>query len=484
MNLLLSLATGAILVLIFPRFNFTWLAPFALTPLLIACVRESNWKRRFLYGWASGTLFWFFVCIWIQFVLEVHGGMGRWLGWFAFLLFAILKGLHTALFAALAGGLLRTKWAPLLVAALWTAIEFAHGSLGLAWLGLGFAWLDLGNAAIDFRSLPLFASITGVYGISFILAAISTTPVVALARKSWQPLIPLLMVPLFLFRPPLYTGPATESVQVLQPNIDTEARWTEQSFADLERRLADLSLDESAPLIVWPEAPAPFSPDRPNFKNYISGIAQSAHASLLFGGIAYTSDDAPLNSAFILNPSGEITARYDKIQLVPFGEYIPPAFGWVNRITGEGGDFVPGTRVIPFAANGHNLGVFICYESAFPGLVRRFTAGGAQLLVNISNDGYFGDSAAREQHLSLARMRAVENNRWLLRATNDGITAMIDPEGRITETIPQHIETSEIMHFNYMSELTPYARYGDWFAWACIGVSALSCVGLRERPRP
>jgi apolipoprotein N-acyltransferase len=489
MNLALSLTTGALLVLIFPRFNFTWLAPFALTPLLIACAREPRWKRRFLNGWASGTLFWFFVCIWIQFVLEVHGGMGRWGGWFAFTLFAVLKGLHTALFAALAGALIRTIWAAPLIAALWTAIEFAHGSLGLAWLGLGFSWLDLGDAAIDWPLLLRLVPITGVYGISFVLAMLAATPALAAIKKSWRTLTPLTAFPLLFALPalPPATTP-TESVQVLQPNVATEARWTEQSFTDFERRLSALSLDESAPLIVWPEAPAPFVPDRPAFKNYISGIAQSAHASLLFGGLAYTPDGAPLNSAFILNPDGEITGRYDKIQLVPFGEYIPPAFGWVNRITGEAGDFVPGTQVIPFAANGHKLGVFICYESAFPGLVRRFTAGGAQLLVNISNDGYFGDSAAREQHLSLARMRAVENNRWLLRSTNDGITAMIDPAGRITQTIPPHVETSEIMRFNYTSGLTLYARYGDWFPWVCIVTclvtAATSCVGLRARRRP
>lgn len=485
MNLGLSLATGALLVLIFPRFDITWLAPIALTPLLIACARESNWKRRFLNGWASGILFWFFVCIWIQFVLEVHGGMGRWGGWFAFALFAILKGLHTALFAALAGPFLRFTFGVPLVAALWAGIEFAHGSLGLAWLGLGFAWLDLGNAAIEWAPLMRLAPITGVYGISFVLALISAVIALAIVRKSWRALAPLATLPIFFALPPLPAPIAgQDTAQVLQPNVDTEVRWTEQSFADFEDRIARLSLDASAPLIVWPEAPAPFAPGRPAFRSYISGLAQSANASLVFGGIAYTPEGAPLNSAFILNPAGEITARYDKIQLVPFGEYIPPAFGWVNRITGEAGDFVPGTRVIPFAANNRNLGVFICYESAFPGLVRRFTAGGAQLLINISNDGYFGDSAAREQHLLLARMRAVENNRWLLRSTNDGITAMIDPAGRITETIPSHTQTSEIMRFNYNSGLTPYARYGDWFAWTCLLASTVSCAGLRARRRP
>jgi apolipoprotein N-acyltransferase len=268
---------------------------------------------------------------------------------------------------------------------------------------------------------------------------------------------------------------------VVQPDVDIEARWTTESFASFEQRLSELSLDEDAPLIVWPEAPAPFYPDRPAFLAYISGIAKTAQASFLLGGVAYAPDGAPLNSAFLLNPAGELVERYDKIQLVPFGEYIPPAFNWVNRITGEAGDFQPGTRVVLLPVDGHRVGAFICYESAFPNLVRQFTAQGGEMLINLSNDGYFGDSAAREQHLSLVRMRAAENRRWILRATNDGITAMIDPAGRVTDTIPSHTQTSEVMRFNYGSEMTVYTRYGDWFPWTCLG-AAILMVGYRRKP--
>jgi apolipoprotein N-acyltransferase len=481
MNLLLSLLSGALLVLVFPRFDFTWLAPVALAPLLVASCREMQWKRRFLNGWASGFVFWFFVCTWIQFVLEVHGGMGRWGGWGTFVLFAMLKALHTALFAALAGGLMRTKWAVPAVAALWCGIEHAHGSWGLAWLGLGFAWLDLGNAGIDWPVLMRLAPITGVHGLSFVFAMTGCTVALITMRRPWKELAPLAVLPLMFLlpgTPERVSG--RESVQVVQPDVDTEARWTEESFADFERRLSVLSLDEHAPLIVWPEAPAPFYPNRPAFRNYLAGIAKSAQASFLMGGVAYAKDGAPLNSAFLLNPAGEIVERYDKIQLVPFGEYIPPAFNWVNRITGEAGDFEPGTRVVTLPVDGHKMGAFICYESAFPNLVRQFTLQGSEMLVNLSNDGYFGDSAAREQHLSLVRMRAAENGRWILRATNDGITAMIDPAGRVTDTIPPHKETSEIMRFNYASEMTIYTRYGDWFPWTCLAGAIAMLIYWRK----
>ncbi|MEI9811936.1 MAG: apolipoprotein N-acyltransferase [Acidobacteriota bacterium] len=342
-NVVLSLATGALLVLLFPRFNFTWLAPVALVPLLIACAREAGWKRRFLFGWAGGTLFWFFVCTWIQFVLEFHGGMGRWGGWGTFVLFALLKGLHTALFAAIAGVLLRSAWAVPLVGALWASVEYVHGSLGLAWIGLGFAWLDLGNAAVDWPWLARLAPITGVFGISFVLAMIGTAVVLMMLRRPWRELTPLAAVLVLIALPALPSATeGRERVQVLQPNIDTEARWTEESFAAFERKLGELSVDEAAPLLVWPEAPAPFFPARPAFRDYIAKIAQTEHADFVMGGIAMTQADEPLNSVFFLNPAGEIKERYDKIQLVPFGEYIPPAFNWVNRITGEAGGLCAG----------------------------------------------------------------------------------------------------------------------------------------------
>lgn len=483
MNLALSLASGLLLVLIFPRWNLVWLAPVALTPLIVACAREARWQRRFLNGWASGTLFWFFVCTWIQFVLDVHGGMGRWGSWGAFLLFAVLKGLHTALFAALAGVLLRSRWAAVLVPALWTGIEYAHGSLGLAWLGLGFAWLQLGNAGIDLPSAMRLAPLTGVYGVTFVFAMLGCGVALLATGRPWRELTPLVLLAGLLVLPappPLEEGDT--AVQVVQPNIDTMARPTPALFTELEARLRVLSLRSSAALIVWPEVPFGFYPEQPRFRNYLSEIARQARTPLLMGGVAFTGEGDPLNSAFLFDASGQPVARYDKIRLVPFGEYVPPAFGWVNRITGEAGDFEPGQRVVTMNLNGHSLGAFICYESAFPSLVRRFTAQGATFLVNLSNDGYFGQSAAREQHLALVRMRAAENRRWILRSTNDGITAMIDPAGRVTEKLPEFVETAGRMRFRYTEERTPYVRFGDWFALLCGAVSLAGAALAARRP--
>jgi apolipoprotein N-acyltransferase len=183
----------------------------------------------------------------------------------------------------------------------------------------------------------------------------------------------------------------------------------------------------------------------------------------------------------VLRPDGSFIDRYDKINLVPFGEYVPPPFGFVNRITQEISDFVPGNRIVVFPMDSHRLGVFICYESVFPDEVREFVKEGANLLVNISNDGYFGHSAAREQHLEIARMRAVENSRWLIRSTNDGITAVVDPAGNVDERLPLYEETTAAMHFLFRDGSTFYTNYGDWFAWGCL-IAAIGALVWSQRP--
>lgn len=176
------------------------------------------------------------------------------------------------------------------------------------------------------------------------------------------------------------------------------------------------------------------------------------------------------------------TARYDKMYLVPFGEFVPPLFSFVNRISDGAGDYAPGVNLVVTKLDGHRLGTFICYESAFPHFVREFPNAGADVLVNLTNDGYFGRSAARQQHLQLARMRAAENRRWILRPTNNGITASIDPAGRVVQQFPEFVRTSGRLGFRYVSAKTFYTRHGDWFAWGCLVLALASVVYAAVRP--
>jgi apolipoprotein N-acyltransferase len=484
-NFALAFLSAVLLVLLYPNlvtpgFGLPWLAPVALAPLLIALAFEPRPLARFLLGEFAGIVYWFAICYWIQFTLEVHGGMGYWGSRATFLLFCVLKALHLALFSLLAGALLPTRYGVPAVAALWTGIERTHGTFG-------FAWLTLGNAGID-MPLPLrIAPFAGVYGISFLFALMSAVIAFLILRRGRRHLYWLAAIPALLLLPdlPAHETPS-QTALVVQPDLDPEREWTPESFAAERDHLMKESLENSPPaaarLVIWPESPAPIDFYRdPEFRREAMQVAQQDQAYFLVGTLAETPSGAPLNSAVLLRPDGQVVDRYDKINLVPFGEYVPRFFGWVNRVSGEISDFVPGNRIVVFPMGEHRLGVFICYESVFPDEVRKFVRGGANLLVNISNDGYFGHSAAREQHLEIARMRAVENSRWLIRATNDGITAAIDPSGHIDERLPPYQDLAVPVHFDFRSGATVYTNFGDWFAWASL-IAALVALVASQWP--
>ena len=474
----LAILSVVLMVLIFPKFNITFLAPIALTPLLVVLARTPNAGQRFIYGWGAGILYWFSLCTWIQSVLDLHGGMGPWGGWASFLLFCVLKALHLGVFSLLAGPLLRSPYALPAVAALWVGLERTHGTFG-------FAWLALGNAGID-MSVPLrLAPVVGVYGLSFVFAMLGTAVALVLLRRPRLHLLPVAALLLLYVFPAIPEGvKTTDEAIVVQPNIDPETEWTSDLQYRTERRLELLSQAFPAPLVIWPELPAPlYYEDDPMLHGVGRRIAQR-HGAFLFDTVTYNAKREPLNSAITLGPAGNEIGHYDQMFLVPFGEFTPPLFAWVHRITHESGDFVPGDKIQVVAAAGHRIGTFICYESAFPHLVRRFSKAGADVLVNLSNDGYFGHSEARQQHLSLVRMRAVENRRFIVRATNDGITAVVDPSGRILKTLPSYKELAAPIRYGVIAENTFYAVYGDWFAWGCLLLSApLAAVRLWQADR-
>jgi apolipoprotein N-acyltransferase len=170
--------------------------------------------------------------------------------------------------------------------------------------------------------------------------------------------------------------------------------------------------------------------------------------------------------------------RYDKIHLVPFGEYIPfkDLLFFAHKLTGRVAEFTRGSERKVFRLNGHRYGIFICYEAVFADEVREFARYGAEVLVNVSDDGWYGDTSAPWQHLNMARMRAIENRRWILRDTNNGITAAIDPYGRVRQSIPRHVVDALPAEYGFRDDMTFYTAHGDVFGWACV-VLALGAVG-------
>jgi apolipoprotein N-acyltransferase len=239
--------------------------------------------------------------------------------------------------------------------------------------------------------------------------------------------------------------------------------------------------------LIWPEAPAPFSFEDPQFARLASSLAIRLQRPFLLGSIEWrplvdSSDPAsrhvlvPYNSAVLVDPQGRDVFTYDKIHLVPFGEYepFPLIHRVVSSVSSEVGGFRKGTNYsIGHLPNGFTFGTFICYEAIYAGEVRHFAANGAELLVNISNDGWFGRSAAAEQHLRMARVRAVENRRWMLRVTNSGYTVTIDPYGRIYSPLPVDVRAAADLPYDFRTDKTIYTRLGDWFAWLCVLVSAI-----------
>ena len=482
LNLLLALLSAALLILIFPQFNLVWLAPVALTPLLVAVAREPRWLRRFLLGWAAGFVYWFGVCYWIEDVLARYAGVNHVVAWLLFTLFAVTKALHMAVFAMLAGILIRRWWAIPSLAAWWVAVEVTHGPLG-------FAWLALGNAGID-MSLPMrLAPVTGVYGLSFVFAMMAAALALAVLRRPRLELLWLLLLPFLAFLPPMPPAQRGQDAALLmQPNISETEEWTTDSVYQMEQDLAQLTLQSvqvqrfhPPSIAVWPEVPAPlYYEDDARFRNLMDNLARAAHTYLLIGVVAHTGDRRPLNSAQLIGPAGFPLTRYDKVNLVPFGEFVPWPFGLLaNKVSTEVGDFAPGTKAVVSPVAGHQIGTFICYESVFPNFVRKFVAGGAEVLFNISNDGWFGKSAARDQHLRIVRMRAGENRRWILRSTNDGITATIDSAGRLRGMLPLYIRATSYTGFSYISEKTLYTRFGDWFPLLCATLVVMCLLAER-----
>jgi apolipoprotein N-acyltransferase len=263
------------------------------------------------------------------------------------------------------------------------------------------------------------------------------------------------------------------------------ANWsTPEYFQQTLNDLTELTIKSAAAqpspgisLIIWPESPAPFFTNESRFRDPISNLARTTRSWIVTGSIGSSpvagSTAQMFNSAALVGPNGDWAARYDKVHLVPFGEYLPfpSLFSFAGGLTKEVGEFGHGTSRKPLDAGGTLLGVFICYESVFPDEVRQFSAQGAQVFVNISNDGWYGDSGAYAQHLNQTRMRAIENGRWLLSATDTGVTASIDPWGRVAARIPRKERTALVAPYALNSSTTFYTRHGDWFAYACAIIS-------------
>jgi apolipoprotein N-acyltransferase len=494
----LAAASGILQVLAFPRFQIPWLAAVAITPLLVGLAHQPQRKKQFLMGWLAGSIYWGGACYWVYGVMHDYAGLTAPAAAAIFAGFFLVKGLHLGLFSLLAASLLGRFWGVPAVAAAWVAVEGSHQYLG-------FTWLHLGNAAASMSVLARLAPFTGVYGLSFAFAMMNAGLALVLLRRPRKQLLWLVALPLLYLLPAL-PNPRTgdQTVRLVQPNVHPDllkqGGWTAATATGHMRRMSALStrkseaFDGPPEMLIWPEYPVPaYYFDSENSKAFMAQTAQQSGAYFIFNTVAFEDAERrhPLNAAVTLSPSGELVSRYAKIFLVPFGEFVPWPFSlFIEKITLEAGDFVPGREVAIAAVGEHLVGTFICYESVFVGGVRQFAARGAEVLVNISNDSWYGRTAARHQHLLIARMRAMENARWLLRATNDGITSIINPAGQIVAALPSYEQAVLDGRFSYSSERTWFTRFGEWFWYASMAAAALLLAlpkfrgGSAAGPRP
>ena len=466
--------SGLLQVLVFPRFSWDWLAPVCLVPLLLV-LRGLAWPQRLAVGWLSGAVFWAGVGYWIYPVMRDYAGIAPPVASLLYVAFFLAMAIQPAAFAALAGALLGSPWAVPAVAALWVALEGSYQHFF-------FTWLQLGNAAVDFP-LPhvlRLAPWAGIYGPSLVFAAANVALAVAALQRSARPLLALVPLAGLVLLPALPApGPQREVARLVQPNVHPDlikAGWLAENGTAHLAKMLEMSRARSAgaspTLLVWPEYPvSAYYFDDAASKAFLERVARESGAAFIFNTISFEDGDRarPQNSSVTLDRNGRRLSSYSKMHLVPFGEFVPwPFHLFVEKITMQAGMFRPGNQISVATVDGRGIGTFICYESVFANSIRKFTRQGAELLVNISNDSWYARSAARDQHLLVARMRAVENGRWILRATNDGVTTSIDPGGRVAAALPSYVPDTLDAGFDYRSELTGFVRYGEWLWWICL----------------
>lgn len=485
-RLLLALASGVALALAYPSFNIPilgWIAP----ALLIVAVLGERVRFAFLLGWLQGAAYYGLSVPWFYTVMRHYGPLPVMQAGAVFALVVVATSLFHAAFAAAIAWL--GKFAPeracLAVPFVWVTMEFAMMHLP----AIGFPWNLLGYAAAGNLALVQLTAITGIFGLSLLVAAYNALAAWAVLQiskrtnaglKLWAAATALLLL-IGLVGPRLVPQVTADHVaHLVQTNFPVSngypPNWMQAHAPEMDQLEAiSIGAAQKAPgIVVWPEVPAPFSLQDANFQARAARIARGAGNGFLVGVI----DIKPLgngqsganNSAALLGPDGALDFMYDKIHLVPFSEYVPwrKWLFFAQGLTGLIGDFQHGSQYKVGKISGGPFSVYICYEAIFPNEVRRFTLAGAQLFINISDDGWFGGSGAPGQHLAMARVRAVENRRWLLRDTNDGITVSVDPYGRIAARLPANIRGELDAPYAFRADLTPYARWGDWLAWLCV----------------
>lgn len=499
----LAALSGVLLALSFPKFGHWSLAWVALAPLLIAIAAARDGRAAFRRGYLAGAVSSLGIVYWTEAVVVQFGGLPLLVGLLVMLLLCLALALFPSLFAWMVWRWVRRfGGAALLLAPLaWVATEIlrAHTLFRFSWCLLGYSQ----HENVAFIQIARYGA---VYLVSLVVAtssavlaylAVARSPQARAGAASGLAIVvwAVAMHGSWVLGQPV---PASGRIRVglVQASILQDEKWDPaRAWDNIDRHvtLTQRAAAAGARFVVWPESAVPFYFDHtPGLAQQLRQVVLTHRLHLLFGN-----DDREPRAeggrryfvgAKMLDPTGELVLRYHKLRLVPFGEYVPMqpllTLGgrYAAKLVDQVADFTPGSEHAVGRVDGHLVGPTICYEAIFPDLVRGFAQNGAEMLVNITNDGWYGRSSAPYQHLAMASFRAVENGKYLVRAANTGITAVVDPRGRVLEKTSLFEPTVLVRDVPFVTGTTFYTRHGDVFAWTCFALAAiLTATTLRQR---
>ncbi len=494
--------SGSLAALAFPAAGLWPLVLVGLVPLLVSVARHSPAVAA-LHGAAWGAGFFGCLLSWLLRFFHHYGSLSLVLSLATLAVLVGYLAVYPALFSFVASRWLR-RFPPtaslLLLPALWVVLEWIR-----AHFLSGFPWGSAGYPMADCLPIAQLASITGIYGLSFLVLLVNAAiagAILRAARGGHLFAAPEAACAGFLLvsigwggwtlrqMPP---GGGALRAAMIQGNVPQDQKWEAPealSILDRHERMTAEAAAAGASLVLWPESSSPYSLStpsetapggwRPNraYRARLENLALRNRVTLLLGVVDYRSTGAgarPINAAALIRPDGTWGETYAKIHLVPFGEYVPLSriLSFVNRIAqGAIGDFLPGRAPVVVEVPGAKVGTLICYEMIFPELVRRFVNDGATVLANLTNDAWFGTSAGPHQHFQMARMRAIENRRFLLRAANTGISALVDPAGRVLGRTRLEETTVLQASLSERRDRSFYTRHGEVLVILCAILAA------------
>jgi apolipoprotein N-acyltransferase len=479
----LAAISGVLLFLSFPKYGSGFLVWIALIPLFWAIRDTISIRQGLLLGFITGLVCHIGLLYWITYVVVNYGYLPIYLGIILMFLLACYLSLYTAVFVS--GIVFFRQKIPLYLASpvLWICLEYCKSHLLT-----GFPWENLGYSQYLNSYLIQFADISGVFGLSFLIVLANAALFGVIFGKSKKEFI-LAGIVILIIAGVLIYGVSrlrqidtalqnVEEIEVLliQGNIDQSVKWNktfQKGTVDIYEQLSLQQAPVEGGLIVWPETAVPFNyQDANEFKKRVNNISLRTKSWHIFGSTSFEQSKMDIdyyNSAYLISPAGEIKGKYDKVHLVPYGEYVPlrDVFPFVKKLTAGIGDFGTGIGFNPLSLDNKKIGILICYEAILPFAARMYKARSADLLVSITNDAWFGTTSAPFQHFSMAIFRAVETRLYLVRAANTGISGIIDPTGKtIAKT---NIFQADALkgYIEFVRIPTFYAAYGDLLVIIC-----------------